>query len=76
MGNPVFGAFTLLVVVNGQDVKIQCSICGTIRDDTVDRSDATEAAMTLHIASHIHFIAERTATDRRMFDRSRPDQDL
>jgi hypothetical protein len=32
--------------------------------------------MTLHIASHIHFIAERTATDRRMFDRSRPDQDL
>lgn len=73
MGQSVFGAFTLLVVVNGQDVRVQCSICGTIRDDVVDRADATEAALQLHIASHIHFIAERTAYDRRAFDRSRPD---
>jgi len=75
MGETVFGAFTLLVVVNGQDVRIQCSICGTIRDDTVDRAEAAEAAISLHVASHIHFIAERTTSDRRLFDRQRPEQD-
>jgi len=75
MGKPVFGAFSMLVVVTGQDVRVSCSICGVIRDDTVDRGVSTEAAMQLHIASHIHFIAERTAFDRRALDRSRPDTD-
>jgi hypothetical protein len=59
MGKPVYGAFTLLVVVNGQDVRVQCSQCGTIRRDTVDRANRSEAAMQLHIASHIQFISER-----------------
>jgi len=56
----VYGAFTLLVVVNGQDVRVQCSMCGLIREATVDRSESTEAAMRLHIASHIHFITKRS----------------
>jgi hypothetical protein len=59
MGKSIYGAFTLLVVVNGQDVRIQCSMCGTIRSDTVDRAGRTEAAMQLHIERHIHYIAER-----------------
>jgi hypothetical protein len=62
MVNKVYGAFTLLIVVNGQDVRVQCSLCGTIRRDTVDRSVATEAALQLHISSHIHYISQRSET--------------
>jgi hypothetical protein len=57
----VYGAFTLLVVVNGQDVRVQCSMCGLIRESVVDRSEGTEAAMRAHIASHIHYISKRAA---------------
>jgi len=57
MGKPVFGAFTLLIVVNGQDITISCSVCGTVRESTVDRAEATEASARLHIASHIRQIA-------------------
>jgi len=57
MGRDVFGAFTLLVVVNGQDVTVTCSVCGIIRDSTVDRSAATDAAGRMHIESHIRSIS-------------------
>lgn len=58
MGKPMFGAFTLLVIVDGQDVTVSCSVCGPIRDATVDRSQATDAAMRMHIESHIRSISE------------------
>jgi len=57
MGRPMFGAFTLLVVIDGQDVKVSCSVCGLIRDSTVDRSAATDAAGRAHIESHIRSIS-------------------
>lgn len=59
MGKLVYGAFTLLVVVNGQDVRVTCSMCGHIRSATVDRANTTEAMMLTHIANHIHWISER-----------------
>lgn len=58
MGHPTFGAFTLLVIVNGQDVGVTCSLCGEVRSSTVDRSESTEAAVQLHIATHIRNISE------------------
>lgn len=57
MGRSMFGAFTMLVVVDGQDVTVSCSCCGVIRDATVDRSEATDAAMRMHIESHIRSIS-------------------
>jgi hypothetical protein len=57
MVRSVFGAFTLLIVVNGQDVQVTCSVCGLIRDATVDRSQATDAAGRMHIESHIRSIS-------------------
>jgi uncharacterized Zn finger protein len=59
MGHDVFGAFTLLVIVNGQDVTVQCSVCGQINASTVDRAERLEARMRVHISSHIHFISQQ-----------------
>lgn len=58
MGTQLFGAFTLLVVVNGQDVTVTCSSCGVIRTSIVDRSTATDAALRTHIESHIISLSE------------------
>jgi hypothetical protein len=58
MGTDIFGAFTLLVVVNGQDVVLTCSQCGVIRRDTVDRRMRVDAATEAHVAFHIQSISE------------------
>lgn len=58
MEKSVFGAFTLLLVVNGQDIVVTCSLCGVVRRDTVDRRMRVDAATEAHIAFHIQSIAE------------------
>lgn len=68
MGDHIYGAFTLLIVVNGQDTTVTCSLCGVIREGTVNRAANDEAVAEIHIASHIQKIGQQRHHDRQFVE--------
>lgn len=53
----VFGAFGLVIVVNGQDVAYSCTVCGPIGTSTLDRIEEPAVYLTRHISSHVRAIS-------------------